>query len=94
MITVSFFSFKGGVGRTQALLNTAYLLAEKKYFVVMLDMDIHAPGESPVTIALSGESPVTIALGSRLDDFCLLGRTMGAGVAQGEEEYRTRINDF
>ncbi|MCP4153580.1 MAG: ParA family protein, partial [bacterium] len=44
MNTISFFSFKGGVGRTQALLNTAYLLAEMGYFVVMADMDIHAPG--------------------------------------------------
>ncbi len=46
MKAISFFSFKGGVGRTQALLNTAYILARKKYFVVIMDMDIHAPGLS------------------------------------------------
>lgn len=44
MHTVSFFSFKGGVGRTNLLLNVAYVLAREGAFVVIADWDLHAPG--------------------------------------------------
>jgi hypothetical protein len=44
MHTVSFFSFKGGVGRTNLLLNVAYGLAREGAFVVVADWDLHAPG--------------------------------------------------
>ena len=44
MHTVSFFSFKGGVGRTNLLLNVAYALARDGAFVVIADWDLHAPG--------------------------------------------------
>ncbi len=44
MHTVSFFSFKGGVGRTNLLLNCAYKLASDGAFVVVADWDLHAPG--------------------------------------------------
>ncbi|MEO5369218.1 MAG: tetratricopeptide repeat protein [Magnetococcus sp. DMHC-1] len=44
MRTIAFFSFKGGVGRTNLVLNAAYALARKNKFVVVADWDIHAPG--------------------------------------------------
>lgn len=44
--TVSFFSFKGGVGRTNLMLNVAYGLAQRGDFVVIADWDLHAPGFS------------------------------------------------
>ncbi len=44
MQLISFYSFKGGVGRTNALLNAAWILASRKYFVAVVDMDLHAPG--------------------------------------------------
>ncbi|MBF0439091.1 MAG: AAA family ATPase [Magnetococcales bacterium] len=44
MQVISFYSFKGGVGRTNALLNVAWILAKRKYFVAVVDMDLHAPG--------------------------------------------------
>ena len=44
MEIVSFYSFKGGVGRTSLLLNCAAYLAAKGKNVVMVDMDLHAPG--------------------------------------------------
>ena len=44
MHTVSFFSFKGGVGRTNLLLNVAYGLALDGSFVVIADWDLQAPG--------------------------------------------------
>ncbi len=45
MKIVAFYSFKGGVGRTSALLNVGYLLATRRLATVALaDWDIHAPG--------------------------------------------------
>ncbi|HZF50002.1 MAG TPA: hypothetical protein VE093_15185 [Polyangiaceae bacterium] len=45
MKIIAFYSFKGGVGRTSALLNVGYLLAvEERANVVLADWDIHAPG--------------------------------------------------
>lgn len=44
----SFYSFKGGVGRTVALAHTAYILATRGKKVAIVDMDIEAPGISYV----------------------------------------------
>jgi len=40
---ISFYSYKGGVGRTIALIQTAYLMAEKGKRVLLIDLDIEAP---------------------------------------------------
>jgi len=42
-IVVTFYSFKGGVGRSTALASTAYLLAKEGKKVLILDMDFEAP---------------------------------------------------
>lgn len=39
-----FLSFKGGVGRTSALMNTALYLTRRKKRVLIIDLDIYAPG--------------------------------------------------
>jgi len=44
MFTVSFYSYKGGVGRTMALLNVAWYLAQKGSRVALVDLDLEAPG--------------------------------------------------
>src|ERR1044071_2832658 len=41
---VAFYSYKGGVGRTLALANVAYSLAAHGKRVVLVDMDLEAPG--------------------------------------------------
>ncbi|MCS5712378.1 KGGVGR-motif variant AAA ATPase [Candidatus Berkiella aquae] len=41
---ISFYSYKGGVGRTSALINTALIMAMKGERVVVLDFDLEAPG--------------------------------------------------
>jgi tetratricopeptide (TPR) repeat protein/MinD-like ATPase involved in chromosome partitioning or flagellar assembly len=41
---VGFYSFKGGVGRTMALANVAYLMARRGRNVLVLDLDLEAPG--------------------------------------------------
>ncbi|MDP3736611.1 MAG: ParA family protein [Hyphomonadaceae bacterium] len=44
MYVVTFYSFKGGVGRTSALMNTATLLAASGKRVLLVDFDLEAPG--------------------------------------------------
>jgi len=42
--TVTFYSFKGGVGRTTALIHVAWILAQRGRKVVAVDLDVEAPG--------------------------------------------------
>lgn len=44
MFVVTFYSYKGGVGRTSALVNVAYRLARRGKRVFVLDFDLEAPG--------------------------------------------------
>lgn len=44
MYTVTFYSFKGGVGRTLALVNVAVELAKMGRRVLLVDFDLEAPG--------------------------------------------------
>lgn len=44
MYTITFYSFKGGVGRTMALVNTAVELARRGRKVLLVDFDLEAPG--------------------------------------------------
>lgn len=42
---IAFYSYKGGVGRSMALANTAYELARQGRKVLILDLDLEAPGQ-------------------------------------------------
>lgn len=42
----TFYSYKGGVGRSMAVLNCAYALAGRGRHVLVIDMDLEAPGLS------------------------------------------------
>ncbi|PCI30322.1 MAG: hypothetical protein COB67_02280, partial [SAR324 cluster bacterium] len=44
MFTVTFYSYKGGVGRTLCLANAAYTLAHEGAKIVIIDLDLEAPG--------------------------------------------------
>lgn len=50
---VTFYSFKGGVGRTTALVSCAWQLARENKRVVVIDLDLEAPGLGQL---LDGES--------------------------------------
>ena len=41
---IAFYSFKGGVGRSLALANTAAALAQRGHSVLVIDLDLEAPG--------------------------------------------------
>src|SRR6266700_2557189 len=53
---VTFYSFKGGVGRSTALGLIANIVATRGHRVVMIDFDLEAPG---LSLALPSESPGT-----------------------------------
>ena len=44
MYTITFYSFKGGVGRTFALVNVGAYLARRGRRVLLVDFDLEAPG--------------------------------------------------
>ncbi|QJE03730.1 AAA family ATPase (plasmid) [Massilia forsythiae] len=46
MYVVTFYSFKGGVGRTMSLVNVAAELAKQGKRILMVDFDLEAPGLS------------------------------------------------
>src|SRR5262245_52185610 len=41
---ITFYSYKGGTGRSMLLANTAWLLANAGHNVLMVDWDLEAPG--------------------------------------------------
>lgn len=43
---ITFYSFKGGVGRSMALINVAGILAARGFRVLVIDLDLEAPGLS------------------------------------------------
>lgn len=61
MYVTTFYSYKGGVGRTMALSNIAYLLAKDGKRVLIVDFDLEAPGLStyePFTCAKASSGVV------------------------------------
>ncbi len=44
MYVITFYSFKGGVGRTMALVNVAAELVRRGRKVLVVDFDLEAPG--------------------------------------------------
>lgn len=57
MFTTTFYSYKGGVGRTSALMNVAHRLCQVGKKVCVLDFDLEAPGLD--SFELSRRSPVS-----------------------------------
>lgn len=50
---VTFYSYKGGVGRSMAVLNVATLLASRGFRVLIIDFDLEAPGLSHLVLPRS-----------------------------------------
>lgn len=58
MYVVTFYSFKGGVGRSMALVNVGVQLAQAGKKVLLVDFDLEAPGLPTFTLAKpESESP-------------------------------------
>ena len=65
----TFYSYKGGVGRSMALLNVGYTLASHGRHVLMVDMDLEAPG---ISSFLHRNQELTPPVGTPLDILPLL----------------------
>lgn len=59
---ITFYSFKGGVGRSMALANVAVLLARANKSVLCVDWDLEAPGLDRYFRAVPRSSPNSIPL--------------------------------
>lgn len=70
MNIISFFSYKGGVGRTTLLANVGAYMASKGKRVACLDLDINAPGLD-IVFEVQKELPQTSMV-----DFILKGRNL------------------
>lgn len=57
---VTFFSFKGGAGRTTALVACAITLARRGHRIAIVDLDLEAPGLSTIFFADNLENPGVI----------------------------------
>jgi len=57
---VSFFSFKGGVGRTSTLVATALTLARNGHRVAIVDLDLEAPGLATIFSSDNSSNPGVI----------------------------------
>jgi cellulose biosynthesis protein BcsQ len=63
-LIVTFYSFKGGVGRSMALVNVAELLADRGYKVIICDWDLEAPGLERYVAAVPMTGNVTYKEGA------------------------------
>lgn len=75
METITFYSYKGGSGRSLALANAAYYLAKLGFRVVALDFDLEAPGLHYKFSRNEDDSPLAVEKGivDYVNDFRLNG---------------------
>jgi MinD-like ATPase involved in chromosome partitioning or flagellar assembly len=81
---VTFYSYKGGVGRSFTLANVAILLARWGYRVLAIDWDLEAPGLHQYFAPLITEKPTT-GLVDLVTDF-------RSGTIGSTADYVTRLN--
>ncbi len=78
MINVSFFSYKGGAGRTSLLFNTLPFLAEKlhateKEPIIVIDLDLDSKGLSYLVERTSGINAIQVLKGDNAIGFRQMG---------------------
>lgn len=91
---ITFYSYKGGVGRTMALVNAAYLLAREGHRVLMVDFDLEAPGMTNF-FAESIRSQKSKGLRDSIDLLLEAKQTLAeADSSQNPPEITTSLEDF
>lgn len=80
METITFYSYKGGAGRSLALANAARYLARLEFKVVALDFDLEAPGLHYKFSSNSDGKPLPVVLGvvDYLHRFIIEGQTQAS----------------
>ena len=95
----AFYSYKGGVGRSLMLANLAYLLAYQGRKVLIIDLDLEAPGQHATDLfsdALSGSVLRPKCVMDLLEDY----RTYRKGLRKLSETtdktspYEWRLRDY
>jgi len=81
---VTFYSYKGGVGRSFALANTAILLARWGYRVLTVDWDLEAPGLHHYFAPMLAQPP-RAGIAELVDDFA-------AGAERAPADYVTALD--
>ena len=88
MKTITFYSYKGGVGRTMALMNVAWRLAAKGKRVGVVDLDLEAPGLSMVEELCASDDD------ARPKGVAAFLRAVEAEAGEGKRERIVPILDF
>lgn len=88
---ITFYSYKGGTGRTMALANTAWILASAGKAVLVVDWDLDAPGLDRFLHPFLSESqlrstPGVLELVSRSTQSMLQSTTIAEQKRQGEPD--------
>ena len=109
MHIVTFYSYKGGVGRTMALVNAAAVLAERGRKVLIVDFDLEAPGIStykPFSCLTNAKGVVEYvteyvetAIAPKVEDFIVEARLGSANIwampaGKRNREYSSRLNSI
>ena len=83
---VAFYSFKGGVGRTTALVSCAWQLARKGKRLVVLDFDLEAPGLGSLLEVASNRGILDVVVDSLATGKTSLADATGAARAFGADD--------
>jgi MinD-like ATPase involved in chromosome partitioning or flagellar assembly len=87
---VAFYSYKGGVGRSLALANLAYILACEGRKVLIIDFDLEAPGQHQSDLfQLSSPGPGIVDM---LDDYLSYRKQLNAG--ETSDSYHLKLERY
>jgi MinD-like ATPase involved in chromosome partitioning or flagellar assembly len=95
---ITFYSYKGGTGRSMALANVAWILASNKKRVLVIDWDFEAPGLHRYFRPFLSDQELTETPGL-IDCFvhfveaaCVEGRSSTQATGQGRQWFNERAN--
>ena len=98
---VTFYSYKGGTGRTMTLVNLAYLLADKLPYgqkILLLDWDLEAPGlhryfHDRLRVLQTDKNSHVDAMPGLIDLFCLMKQTADDKTADASDAVQINGNE-
>ncbi|MBX3270622.1 MAG: P-loop NTPase [Sandaracinaceae bacterium] len=88
---VTFYSFKGGVGRTTLVASTALQLAREAKNVVVVDLDVEAPGVSSLLGAVSERGLLDFLVDHAAVNATSLDGLLAPATALGDEASRVSV---
>lgn len=88
---VTFYSFKGGVGRTTALAACAWQLARAAKRVVIIDLDLEAPGIGTLLEVQSERGVIDVLVDALVTDTPSLAGALGKASALGADGERVEV---